>query len=83
MFARKEGAGSLYWLGVRDSTGAYLDGGDAYRLTVPLPVPAKLFWSITVYDNQTRIRTHTSRAHYCCRFALIAQRAPAAFLKLA
>jgi len=27
MFARQPGAGSLYWLGLRDSTGAYLDGG--------------------------------------------------------
>jgi hypothetical protein len=44
MFARAPGAGSLYWLGARDSTGAYLDGGRTYRLSVPLPVPAVLFW---------------------------------------
>ncbi len=30
--------------------GAYLDGGKAYKLTVLQPVPAKLFWSVTVYD---------------------------------
>jgi len=54
MFRRAEGQGSLYWLGLRDDTGAYLDGGRAYRLTVPLPVPAGLFWSVTAYDAQTR-----------------------------
>ncbi|KRG46373.1 hypothetical protein ARC20_05635 [Stenotrophomonas panacihumi] len=64
MFRRTPGAGSLYWLGTRDATGAYLDGGKTYKLTVPLPVPAKLFWSVTVYDNQTRseIATEQDRA---------------------
>ena len=54
MFRRVEGGGSLYWLGARDDTGAYLDGGRDYRLSIPLPVPGKLFWSITIYDAQTR-----------------------------
>jgi hypothetical protein len=31
MFRRAPGAGSLYWLGLRDKTGAYLDGLDARR----------------------------------------------------
>ena len=50
MFARAPGAGSLYWLATRDSTGTYLDGAKSYTLDVPQPVPAKLFWSLTVYD---------------------------------
>ena len=54
MFRRSAGAGSLYWLGTRDASGAYLDGARSYTLTVPQPVPAKLFWSITVYDAETR-----------------------------
>jgi hypothetical protein len=54
MFARTPGAGSLYWFAARDNTNAYLDGGRSYQLSVPLPVPAKLFWSITVYDAETR-----------------------------
>ncbi|MER7717652.1 DUF1254 domain-containing protein [Streptomyces flaveolus] len=54
MFRRCAGAGSLYWLGLRDATGAYLDGGRTYRLRVPLPVPYSLFWSVTAYDAQTR-----------------------------
>lgn len=54
MFRRDAGAGSLYWLGVRDANNAFLDGSKTYKLSVPLPVPANLFWSITVYDPDTR-----------------------------
>src|SRR5262249_5455264 len=50
MFRRKAGAGSVYWLGVRDRMGAFLDGGRSYKLSVPQPVPASLFWSVTIYD---------------------------------
>jgi hypothetical protein len=64
MFNRTAGAGSLYWLGNRDKDGAFLDGGKSYKLTVPLPVPDKLFWSVTVYDAATRseIKTKQDRA---------------------
>jgi hypothetical protein len=54
MFLRTAGADSLYWLGLRDKGGAYLDGGKTYKLSVPQPVPQKLFWSVTVYDSATR-----------------------------
>ena len=67
MFARAPGAGSLYWLSARDSTGAYLDGGRSYRLSVPLPVPDKLFWSITVYDAQTRTEIVTDQRQAALR----------------
>ena len=64
MFRRAAGAGSLYWLGLRDADGTYLDGARTYRLAVPQPVPGKLFWSITVYDAETRseIRTGQNQA---------------------
>lgn len=61
MFRRSPGAGSLYWLGTRDATGVYLDGGRSYTLTVPQPVPGKLFWSITVYDAETRSEIATDQ----------------------
>jgi hypothetical protein len=61
MFRRKVGFGSLYWLGCRDADGDYLDGSRRYRLTVPLPVPARLFWSMTVYDTQTRSQVQTAQ----------------------
>ncbi|WP_039801630.1 DUF1214 domain-containing protein [Nocardia araoensis] len=54
MFRRQVGGGSLYWLGVRDRRGDYLDGGATYTLDIPCPVPAGLFWSVTVYDAATR-----------------------------
>src|SRR5262245_18186246 len=59
MFRRTAGAGSLYWLGARDAMGAFLDGGRSYRLTIPQPVPSKLFWSVTVYDARTRSEVQT------------------------
>jgi len=51
---REPGAGSIYFVGLRDNTSAFLDGGKNYKLTVPGPVPADLFWSATVYDVDTR-----------------------------
>jgi hypothetical protein len=61
MFSREPGAGSLYWLGLRDNRGEYLDGGASYKLLVPQPVPAKLFWSVTVYDALTRSEIATDQ----------------------
>ncbi|MBF4516898.1 DUF1254 domain-containing protein [Flavobacterium sp. ANB] len=61
MFRRKEGGGSLYWLGLKDNTGKYVDGGKTYKLTIPTPVPAKLFWSLTIYDAYTRSQVNTDQ----------------------
>ncbi|WP_413558620.1 DUF1254 domain-containing protein [Bdellovibrio sp. HCB209] len=61
MFSRNPGAGSLYWLGLRDSKGQYLDGGKSYQLKVPYPVPGKLFWSVTAYDAKTRSQVQASQ----------------------
>lgn len=61
MFRRKEGFGSLYWLGLKDAVGKYVDGGKNYKLTIPTPVPAKLFWSITIYDAITRSQVATDQ----------------------
>lgn len=54
MTRRDAGAGSLYWGAYKDKNGEFLDGGKTYKLVVPLPVPAKLFWSVTLYDADTR-----------------------------
>jgi hypothetical protein len=61
MFRRTAGAGSLYWLGLRDASGQYLDGGSTYKLVIPQPVPDKLFWSVTVYDAATRSEVQTDQ----------------------
>ena len=54
MTESKPGTGSAYAITVRDATGSYLDGSRAYKVTLPGPIPAKNFWSFTVYDNETR-----------------------------
>ncbi|MDR5781271.1 DUF1254 domain-containing protein [Caballeronia sp. LZ065] len=61
MFRRSAGAGSLYWMAVRDGGGAFLDGGKNYKLTIPQPVPGKLFWSVTLYDAETRSQVQTDQ----------------------
>jgi len=67
MFRRAPGAGSLYWLSSRDAQGQYLNGAKSYTLSVPLPLPAKLFWSVTVYDSQTRSQIETPQAKAALR----------------
>lgn len=61
MAAAKPGTGSAYAFAVRDATGAYFDGGKTYKVTLPGPVPAKQFWSFTVYDAQTRSMLETDQ----------------------
>ena len=42
-----------------DATGAWLDGGNHYTLRLPAGIPAKTFWSIDIYDTQTRALLQT------------------------
>jgi hypothetical protein len=46
--------GSPYALACRDATGQYFDGANIYRLHLPPGIPAMDFWSVVVYDPQTR-----------------------------
>lgn len=55
------GIGSQYAGAVRDANGDYLDGAKTYRLTLPPNVPAKDFWSIVLYDTQTRSMLQTDQ----------------------
>jgi hypothetical protein len=63
MTMKMVGAGSQYAWGDRDSSGAYLDGAKSYRLTLPPNVPAQNFWSVVVYDPQTRSELQTSQPY--------------------
>ena len=56
------GKGSQYIAGYRDASGAYLDGGKNYKLHLPPNVPAKEFWSVTLYDPSTRSQLQTDQA---------------------
>lgn len=55
------GVGSQYAIAFRDAAGDYLDGAGTYRLTIPADVPAKDFWSVVVYDPQTRSELQTGQ----------------------
>lgn len=48
------GAGQAYIGAYKDSEGKWLDGSDNYKLHVPANPPAKRFWSVTLYDVDTR-----------------------------
>jgi len=59
MAAKMVGVGSQYALAFRDAKGNVFDGGKTYRLQLPPNIPAKNFWSIVLYDNQTRSMLQT------------------------
>ncbi len=54
MAIKMVGLGSQYAFCSKDKNGNYFDGAKTYKLTVPANVPAKNFWSIVLYDPQTR-----------------------------
>jgi len=59
MAAKMVGAGSQYAAAFVDSAGKPLDGSKTYRIHLPPDIPAKNFWSLVVYDNQTRSMLQT------------------------
>ena len=61
MATKMVGVGSQYAMAYRDAAGQYLDGAKSYRLHLPGPIPAKDFWSILVYDPQTRSMLQTDQ----------------------
>lgn len=55
------GVGSQYGVVAMDAEGEYLDGAHTYKLTFPPDVPAKDFWSVLIYDPQTRSMLQTDQ----------------------
>jgi hypothetical protein len=54
MAPKRPGPSSAYLGAYKDKSGQWLDGGASYRLRVPPSAPIKLFWSVTLYDVDTR-----------------------------
>ena len=54
MKSQTPGVGQAYLASYTDANGEWLDGGRGYTLHVPADPPAKLFWSMTVYDVASR-----------------------------
>jgi hypothetical protein len=63
MIMRLPGIGSQYIGAFVDSRGEYFDGGKTYKMTLPPHIPAEKFWSLTVYDNQTRSMLDTPQRY--------------------
>jgi hypothetical protein len=57
------GKGSQYAITERDASGRYLDGSNTYRLHLPPNIPAKDFWSVIIYDPQTRSMLQTDQQY--------------------
>lgn len=55
------GVGSQYAATNLDRDGNPFDGAKTYRLHVPANVPAKDFWSVVIYDTQTRSMLQTDQ----------------------
>jgi hypothetical protein len=54
MLTETPGVGQRYIASYRDRDGNWLSGDNSYRLRVPANPPAKGFWSVTAYDEDTR-----------------------------
>ena len=61
MAEKMVGKGSAYAGAFVDSKGNPLDGSKTYKLHMPPNIPAKDFWSFTLYDNQTRSMLQTDQ----------------------
>jgi hypothetical protein len=63
MCMRLVNIGSQYLAANLDSYGDPLHGARTYRMVLPAGIPAGLFWSTTVYDNQTRSMLRTPQRY--------------------
>ena len=57
------GKGSQYAWGYLDSNGDFLDGSKNYKVNIPANAPALKFWSMCVYDPQTRSMLQTNQPY--------------------
>jgi hypothetical protein len=63
MAMRLTGIGSQYLLASLDASKQYFDGAKTYKVTLPKGIPEANFWSLTLYDNQTRSMLDTPQRY--------------------
>lgn len=63
MCMRLPGVGSQYLLATKDANGTYFDGAKTYKIVLPPNIPQENFWSLILYDNQTRSMLQTDQPY--------------------
>jgi hypothetical protein len=72
-YIEQAGIGQQYRTAYKDGNGNFLEGDKHYKLTMPPNAPAEVFWSIVVYDvnSRTLILNDEGRAALSSRTGLI------------
>jgi hypothetical protein len=63
MIMRIPEVGSQYLMNFLDADSQPFDGAKTYKVTLPEGIPARAFWSLTLYDNQTRSMLKTPQKY--------------------
>ncbi|UIJ80815.1 MULTISPECIES: DUF1254 domain-containing protein [Rhizobium] len=63
MAMRVPGIGSQYLFNALDADKNDFDGAKTYKVTLPKGIPEANFWSLTLYDNQTRSMLDTPQRY--------------------
>lgn len=60
--SQKTMAGEYQYIASTDSDFSHLEGGKTYTLKLPPGIPASNFWSVIVYDSETKLMICTDQS---------------------